>query len=118
VLNHTVSEKLPDSVTISGEVLTTPIGDSLMLLDLASGVYFELEGAGSRMWQLLAEQKSPAEVARLVSLEYQVSEASVSADLNDLLTELSTQGLLSIAGRPEPSPDQSSDKSRDKSSHE
>ena len=52
-----------------------------MLLDLNEGVYFELEEVGARMWQLLSEHKRPAEVAHLVSVEYGVSEPSVSADL-------------------------------------
>lgn len=102
-MSEVVSKQLPDSVTLSAEVLTTPIGDSLMLLDLASGVYYELEGVGSRVWQLLAEETAPAEVAHRISVEYGVNEAAAANDLIDLLEELSASGLLSYAGGPEPS---------------
>jgi hypothetical protein len=74
-----------------------------MLLDLASGVYYELEAVGSRIWQLLAEQTTPAEVAHQISVEYGVSEASAAEDLIDLLDELSASGLLSYDGGPPPS---------------
>jgi len=104
-VSQTISKKLPESVTISDKVLSTPIGESVMLLDLTEGVYFELEEVGARMWQLLSEHKSPAEVAHQVSIEYGVSEPSVSADLNELLHELSTSGLLSIAGATDESAD-------------
>jgi len=102
-VSDAVVKKLPDAVTLSPEVLTTPIGESLMLLDLASGVYFELEGVGSRIWQLLAEQTAPAEVAHQISVEYGVDEASAADDLLDLLNELSASGLLSYDGGPAPS---------------
>jgi hypothetical protein len=104
-VSQTISKKLPESVTISDKVLSTPIGESVMLLDLTEGVYFELEEVGARMWQLLSEHKSPAEVAHQVSIEYGVSEPSVSAALNELLHELSTSGLLSIAGATDESAD-------------
>jgi hypothetical protein len=100
-VSEVVLKKLPDSVTLSPEVLATPIGDSLMLLDVASGVYYELEGVGSRIWQLLAEQAAPADVARQIGVEYGVGEASAANDLVDLLEELSASGLLSYAGGPE-----------------
>lgn len=99
-MSEAVVKKLPDSVTLSPEVLTTPIGDSLMLLDLGSGVYYELEGVGSRIWQLLAEQTTPSEVAHQISVEYGISEASAADDLVDLLNELSASGLLSYEGGP------------------
>ena len=101
-MSQEVSKKLPESVTISDKVLTTPIGESLMLLDLNEGVYFELEEVGARMWQLLSEHKTPAEVAHQVSIEYGVSEPGVCDDLGELLNELSTSGLVSISGMPLP----------------
>jgi len=97
-------KKLPTTITLSPEVLSTPIGDSLMLLDLASGVYYELEGAGSRIWQMLVEETAPAEVARLISREYGISEANAADDLFDLLYELSASGLIFYDGGPPPQP--------------
>jgi hypothetical protein len=103
-VSEAILKKLPDSVTISETVLTTPIGESLMLLELTEGAYYELEEVGARMWQLLAEHKTPAEVAHQISVEYQISEPSVSADLSELLNELSASGLVSFAGEPAGSP--------------
>jgi hypothetical protein len=96
------STKLPGSVTISTEALATPIGESLMILDLRSGVYFELEGVGARIWQFIAEEKTPAQIAHLISDEYHIDEATAAADLADLIGELSASGLLSIGAERDP----------------
>jgi hypothetical protein len=96
------SRKLPDSVTISTEALATPIGESLMILDLRSGVYYELEGVGARIWQLIAEEKAPAQIALIISDEYHVDEATAADDLADLIGELSSSGLLSISAERDP----------------
>jgi hypothetical protein len=99
-----VLKKLPDAVELSPDVLSTPIGDSLMLLDLVSGVYYELEGVGARIWQLFDEQMTPAQVANQVSVEYGVSTTEASNDLADLLEELSTSKLVltKVDSNPEP----------------
>jgi hypothetical protein len=98
-------KKLPSMVTVSPQALATPIGESLMILDLTSGVYYELEGVGSRIWQLLAGEMTPAQVAHQISVEYRVSEASVVSDLADLIGELSASGLRAIPANPtEPEP--------------
>lgn len=73
-----------------------------MILDLSSGVYYELEGVGSRIWQLLAEEKTPAQVAHQISAEYGVSESSASNDLAELIEELSASGLISIGAEADP----------------
>lgn len=86
--------KLTDRVRIPQEVLARQVGGETVMLDLAKGAYFGLDPVGARMWELLAEGKTLAEVCDAIVEEYEVSRDAVERDLLSLVAELMTQGLL------------------------
>ena len=86
--------KLTDRVRIPQEVLARQVGDETVMLDLAKGTYFGLDPVGARMWQLLAEGKTLAEICDAIVEEYDVSRDAVEQDLLGLVTDLMSQGLL------------------------
>jgi hypothetical protein len=65
-----------------------------VLLDLASGNYFGLNATGRRVWQLLCEGHSNAEVAERLLVEFSGSREEIESDLRQLLLELTREGLL------------------------
>lgn len=66
----------------------------MVLLDLASGVYFGLDPVGTRVWGLIAEQRSPAEIVTALTAEYEVDARTCEADLFELLDVLAAHELI------------------------
>lgn len=89
--------KLTDRVRIPQEVLARQVGGETVMLDLAKGAYFGLDPVGARMWQLLAESKTLAEVRDAIVEEYDVSREDAERDLLALVADLMAQGLLVAA---------------------
>ena len=86
--------KLTDRVRVPQEVLARQVGGETVMLDLAKGAYFGLDPVGARMWQLLAEGKTLAEVCDAIVEEYEVSRDAVERDLLALLDDLKAHGLI------------------------
>lgn len=68
------------------------------ILDLKSGQYFGLNPIGSRIWELIQEPKSVAEILSSLLSEYDVEAARCESDLLGLLDEMERKGLVEIAG--------------------
>ena len=83
-------------VEFSPDVLFQDLKNEAALLDLKKGVYYGLNGIGTRFWQLLsAGNDLDQAVQQLVGL-YAIDEATLRADLLELLTELEKAGLVKL----------------------
>ena len=85
---------LDTRVAIPPQVMSRLVGDETVLLDLASGMYFGLDGVGRRIWECLAEGKSLGETAAVIAAEYEVDETRAQADLVAFASDLVQRGLL------------------------
>lgn len=65
-----------------------------MLLDLASGEYYELKGAGPFVWSLLDGATTLGEIADRLVEGYGVSAELAAPDLQSFLRELAERRLL------------------------
>ena len=88
---------LHEKVVISQQVIAREVGEELVILDLAGGTYFGLDAVGMRIWQLMGESKSLAEICEVMLDEYDVSRAELERDIMILAGELSTRNLISLA---------------------
>jgi hypothetical protein len=89
--------KLTDRVRIPQEVLARQVGEETVMLDLAQGAYYGLDPVGARIWQLLAEGKTLAEVCDAIMAEYEASRDTIEGDLLTLVDDLMKQGLIAPA---------------------
>jgi hypothetical protein len=87
---------LPRTVTIPSEVMARQVGDETVLLDLASGNYYGLDPVGARIWQLLGEGKTLAQVCDVLVAEYEVPRATLESDVEQLVGQLGEKGLLHL----------------------
>jgi hypothetical protein len=87
---------LPSSVTVSPEVMSRQVATETVLLDLASGTYYGLDGVGTRIWHLLGEGQTPAQVLDTLRQEYEAGEEQLEADIARLLGALRDRGLITI----------------------
>jgi hypothetical protein len=87
---------LDQTATLSSNVVTQEINGETVLLDLASEYYFGLDEIGTRVWQLLAEKKNLRSVVSTLLSEFDVAEATLLADIDKLMQDITKQGLVSL----------------------
>jgi hypothetical protein len=88
----------------SPQVLATPQGDEVVLIDVAGERYFTLNAVGRSIWTMLAEPVTLAEIAESVRREYDVpsdrGHDSVGRDVERLLRDLLSASLIAPASIP------------------
>ena len=85
---------LSEMITIPTHVMARQVGDETVILDLASGTYFGLDPIGARIWQLIGEGKASGEICDALLAEYEVSRVELLGDVERLLEELGSNGLI------------------------
>ena len=70
------------------------VGDETVLLDLASGVYFGLDGVGKRIWETIEEGHSLSQTAVVITSEFDVDESRAQTDVIEFTSDLLDRGLL------------------------
>jgi hypothetical protein len=88
---------LTDKLAIPAQVMARTVGDETVILDLASGTYFGLDPVGARIWQLMGERKTLAEICATMLEEYEVEREQLEADVLRLAAELAERGLVAPA---------------------
>jgi hypothetical protein len=83
-------------VTIPEHVMVRQLGDESIMLDMASGYYFGLDPVGARIWQLLSQTSSFAEIVERLAQEYDVTPEQAESDLVRFVEELKANGLLNV----------------------
>ncbi len=72
------------------------INDEVAILDLKRSLYFGLEGTGVQIWDALEQPCSLTELCDVLIKGFDVSSADCQADVAQLLSALSEEGLVEI----------------------
>lgn len=75
-------------------VHTATQGDQTVLLDVERGQYYTLNEVGGRIWSLLVNERSFAEIVDRVCAEYDVTRERGERDADMLLRELLGKSLV------------------------
>jgi hypothetical protein len=86
--------ELTDKLSIPTQVMGRTVGDETVILDLASGTYFGLDPVGARIWQMIGEGKTLAEICETMLEEYEVEREQLETDVLRLTGELLERGLV------------------------
>lgn len=81
---------------IPAHVMSREMGGETVLLDLSQGAYYSLNGVGSRVWELLAEGMTLAEVSETLLAEYEVPPEDLDRDVLVLAHTLLTKQLVQL----------------------
>ena len=87
------------AVRLSADVIFRELDGEAVLLDFASGRYYGLNAVGTRVWTMLAAGETVDGAIEAVVNEFDASEEEVTRDVEELVTELLSRGLL-IADSP------------------
>jgi len=87
---------LNNRVSIPDVVVSRDLGGETVVLNLETGIYFDLDGVATDAW--LAIQKSPLlqDVHGNLLAQYDVDAATLSADLLKLVSQLAAKGLVRV----------------------
>jgi len=87
---------LSDKVTIPAQVMARTVGDETVILDLASGTYYGLDPVGARIWQLMSEGQSLAQLCGQMLDEYEVTRENLERDVLALVQTLLDKQLVRV----------------------
>jgi hypothetical protein len=83
-------------IEVRDSVLTREIDGEMVLLDLASEIYYGLDDVGTRIWATLVEHGSVSAARQALIDEFDVAPAILDRDLARLLGALESHGLVAI----------------------
>ena len=87
---------LNQTITLSPQVISQEVGGETVILDLDSECYFGLDSVGTRIWQLIQEHGDLHRIYTTLLEEYEVGEEQLLGDLEILLNDASSRGLITL----------------------
>jgi len=85
-------------IVASQEQVSCNLGAEAAILNLKNGVYYGLDPVGARVWNLLQQPRTFAELRDILITEYDVDAARLESDMLDLLSRLAGNQLVEISG--------------------
>ena len=79
---------------IADGILCQELDRESVVLNLGTEQYFSLDPVGTRIWKLLAETRSIDATVRTMLSEYEIDEAALRQDVEELVRKLIAKGLL------------------------
>lgn len=76
------------------DISARTIGGETIVLDLPSSQYFAITGVGSRVFQLLAEDRTLDDLVAAITAEYEVDEPTARRDVESFVDRLRQARLL------------------------
>ena len=70
------------------------VGDETVILDLGSGTYYGLDLVGQRIWLLMGEGKTLADICERLLEEYEISREELTRDVLALAQKLLALRLI------------------------
>ena len=76
--------------------MSSRLGDEIVILSVSAGKYYGLNPLAAFVWGQLSDPVKFADLRSAVLSEYEVSEDQCTADLNKLLNDLRSEGLVDV----------------------
>jgi hypothetical protein len=84
-------------IVLSKEQLSCDLAGEAAIVNLKNGVYYGLDPVGARIWNLIREPMTFAELCASLSREYDVDGPMLESDLREFIGQLAEQGLVEIS---------------------
>jgi len=79
----------------NSDVISKRLDQTSVLVHIPTNRIFELNETGSRVWEMIGESLSADQIVQRLADEFDVEEAQAADEVNELLTRLRNEGLLS-----------------------
>jgi hypothetical protein len=70
--------------------------DEVAILQVEKGVYYGLNPVGARIWHLLEQERTVAELCTILEAEYEVKPDVLAKDIDTLVRRLRRAGLVEV----------------------
>ncbi|HUY25976.1 MAG TPA: PqqD family peptide modification chaperone [Candidatus Binataceae bacterium] len=87
-------------VVVADDQISCNLDGQAAILNLSSGTYYGLDEVGATVWELIANPRRVEEIRAALMESYDVDAAQCSHDLNVLLCELESHGLIRVSDGP------------------
>jgi hypothetical protein len=81
---------------LDADVVWRDLDGEIVILNLATGYYYGLEGAGNDIWRLLVEHGSTEKVVEVIANEYDVDTERLALDLHSLVQDLARKSIVRV----------------------
>jgi hypothetical protein len=78
---------------VSKSTVYTELDDEMVLLNLATEMYFGLDAIGTQIWKLIEQGATSGAMLEQLLAQYDVDPAKLRADLSAFLDSLAEKGL-------------------------
>jgi hypothetical protein len=83
-------------VVVSKDQVSCDLEGEAAILNLKNSVYYGLDPVGARVWQLIQEPTTLAQIRDVLRAEYDVDASQLETDIRDLVEQMAEQGLIEI----------------------
>ena len=83
-------------VKASNDQVSCELDQEAAILDMKTGVYYGLDPVGARIWELIQQPQTVAEIVAQLLDEYDVDQEQVTTDVIMLLSQLQERELIEI----------------------
>jgi hypothetical protein len=84
-------------IAVASRVVGTELDGEFVMLDPDSGTYYGLDEVGSAVWRLLASPRRLGEVVSHLCEAFDVTPDRCRADVEALVAELESRGLVTVS---------------------
>ncbi len=84
------------TVAIHPDILATPMGEDLVMLNVETGTYFGLENVAKRIWQLIESPTTIGTVVETICNEFEVDEETCEKDVIRFITGARNAKLITV----------------------
>ena len=87
---------LNSTVEAAGNQVSSDPGGEAAILNLKSGVFYDLDNVGARIWSLMQRPRTVTEIRDVLLEEYDVEPERCERDLLVLLDQLTAENLIKV----------------------
>ncbi|MBL0225863.1 MAG: PqqD family protein [Geobacteraceae bacterium] len=78
-------------------IMTAPVDQEIVLLNMAGNNYISLDAIGRRIWELLETSVVVEDLCGRLGDEFEATQEQIRADVLPFLAELEREGLVRVA---------------------
>ena len=82
----------------SDTVLSSPLSGAIVMMNIESGNYFDLDGTGARIWSLIESPRTVGDLCDELMVEFDVDRETCLSQVIEFIGELSANNLVSTLG--------------------
>lgn len=94
-----MSIELHSNVVRAAGMMTAPVDQDIVILNMSKNNYVSLDQVGRRIWELLEAPVTVAVLCERLAVEFEGSKEQITADVIQFLDELEREGLVSVTDR-------------------